>query len=175
MTSWNEANGVSSDFVVHMWSNGPNCQEVHDPSLAEIEGWVDSFDGASVDEGGMWLERQGTPIGMMLIAGGNEGRLILHWEWYGPDDWSNDVIMLVDRSQGNRLFANVEGGQRTELPGRFSVARAVALRAVKRFAFTHQLDDGLGWDFVPAVPGLPFELTRAEVQGVSEQIVRKLL
>jgi hypothetical protein len=83
--------------------------------------------------------------------------------------------MLVDRSQGNRLFANVEGGQRTELLGRFSVPRPVALRAVNRFALTHQLDDGLDWDFVPAVPGLPRELGRAEVQAVSEQIVRKLL
>jgi hypothetical protein len=76
---------MSSDFVVHMWSNGPNCQGVHDPTFAEIERWVDSFDGASVDEGGIWLEIHGTPIGMMLIAGGNESRLILHWEWHGPD------------------------------------------------------------------------------------------
>jgi hypothetical protein len=166
---------MSGDLSVILWWNGPRGGDIHDPSLADIERVVSSLDGISADECGILVETPTAPVATMVVGGGLEGRLTVQWQWYGPDDWNNDVVMLVDRSQGDRMFANVTGGQKSDMLGRLSVPRAVALGAVRRFTETRQLDDGLDWDFVPAVPGVARELSRAEVQAISERMVQKLL
>ena len=159
-----------------LWWNGPKEGATGDPTVVDVESFVDSLDGAVVDEGGVMLHQNDVPVGMMLVSGGLGGLVILSWQWAnGPTWWDNDLVMLVDRSQGDQRRANAEGGQTVEQPARWSVSKSLAKKAIRTVMLSNQLDETLEWDFEPAPPGSRRELTSDEIVALSNEIARRAL
>jgi hypothetical protein len=113
------------------------------------------------------------------VGGGLENRVGLYWQWgsgiQNIEDWDNNVFALVDRSQGDRLFASGHGRVKVEQPGRYSVQKEIALKALLRFADTLELDDELDWDFVPSVGGgAARPVSSADLAAVHTEITRRM-
>jgi hypothetical protein len=165
---------------LRLWSNRqgiPDLAGIDGPSQAQIEAFVLALDGAAVNEGGLIVLVAEAPVGMMYVGGGIEDRVALYWQWAtggsGTEGWDTDLFALVDRRQGSEMFATGAGGQTVEQPGRWSVPKPAALRAMLRFADTLELDEDLDWDFEPSPPGVARPLSRTEVRAVNSKIQRR--